>query len=114
MKNKKRKITELMILLHAIYIMVDLLVYQVLSSFYFSLTSKNLIKFDFDMVWLDNFKFVLTNPDFYRAFFNSIIWTVMSIAGQLIIGLTAALALNHLPKFGGIYRSLLIIPWTFP
>lgn len=114
MKIKKRKITELMFLLPAILIVAVLLVYPVLSSFYFSLTSKNLIKFDFDMVWLENFKFVLTNPDFYHAFFNSILWTVMSIAGQLIIGLTAALALNHLPKFGGIYRSLLIIPWAFP
>lgn len=114
MKIKKMKTAELMFLLPAVLIVTVLLVYPIFSSLYFSFTSKNLIKFDFNMVWLDNFKFVLTNPDFYHALFNSILWTITSIGGQLIIGLTAALALNRLPKFSGFYRSLLIIPWAFP
>lgn len=73
-----------------------------------------MIKLNYSWVWLDNFKFVLTNADFYRAFLNSIKWTVLSIAGQLLVGFAAALALNKIPKFSGFFRTLLIIPWAFP
>jgi len=106
--------TGMLFVLPSILIVILLLIYPIFSSIYFSFTSKNLIRPFYDFVWLDNFKFVLTNPDFYKAFFNSIKWTVLSLAGQLLVGFTAALALNRIPKFTGFYRTLLIIPWAFP
>jgi multiple sugar transport system permease protein len=106
--------TGMLFILPSVLIVILLLIYPIFSSIYFSFTSKNLIRPLYDFVWFENFKFVLTNPDFYRAFFNSIKWTVFSIAGQLFIGFTAALALNRIPKFTGFYRTLLIIPWAFP
>lgn len=106
--------TGMLFVLPSILIVILLLIYPIFSSIYFSFTSKNLIRPFYDFVWLDNFKFVLTNPDFYKAFFNSIKWTVLSLAGQLLVGFTAALALNRIPKFTGLYRTLLIIPWAFP
>lgn len=104
----------MLFVLPSVLIVILLLIYPIFSSIYFSFTSKNLIRPFYDFVWLENFKFVLTNPDFYRAFMNSIKWTVLSLAGQLFIGFTAALALNRIPKFTGLYRTLLIIPWAFP
>ncbi|MFJ7667571.1 carbohydrate ABC transporter permease [Lysinibacillus sp. NPDC097195] len=106
--------TGMLFVLPSVLIVILLLIYPIFSSIYFSFTSKNLIRPFYDFVWLDNFKFVLTNPDFYKAFFNSIKWTVLSLAGQLLVGFTAALALNRIPKFTGLYRTLLIIPWAFP
>ena len=91
-----------------------LLVYPIISSVYFSFTSKNLIRPYYKWIWFDNFKFVLTNPEFYHAFLTSIKWTVLSITGQLLVGFIAALSLNRIPKFSGFYRTLLIIPWAFP
>jgi multiple sugar transport system permease protein len=113
-KVKKWNVTGMLFILPAVLTVLLLLIYPILSSIYFSLTSKNLIRLHYDMVWFDNFKFVLTNPKFYAAFVNSIKWTVFSIAGQLAVGFTAALALNRIPKFTGIYRIILIIPWAFP
>ncbi|MFK4998470.1 carbohydrate ABC transporter permease [Bacillus sp. N9] len=111
---KNFNIVGLFFVLPSILIVTLLLIYPIFSSLYFSLTSKNLIRPFYDFVWFENFKFVLTNPDFYKAFVNSIKWTVLSIGGQLFIGFTAALALNRIPKFSGFYRTLLIIPWAFP
>ena len=116
MKKKKMNIDKinLVFVLPAMLIVFLLLVYPILSSIYFSFTSKNLIRPYYKWIWFDNFKFVLTNPEFYRAFLNSIKWTILSITGQLLVGFIAALSLNKIPKFSGFYRTLLIIPWAFP
>ena len=116
MKKKKMNIDKinLVFVLPAMLIVFLLLVYPIISSVYFSFTSKNLIRPYYKWIWFDNFKFVLTNPEFYRAFLNSIKWTILSITGQLLVGFIAALSLNKIPKFSGFYRTLLIIPWAFP
>ena len=116
MKKNKMKIDKinLVFVLPAMLIVFLLLVYPIISSVYFSFTSKNLIRPYYKWIWFDNFKFVLTNPEFYHAFLTSIKWTVLSIIGQLLVGFIAALSLNRIPKFSGFYRTLLIIPWAFP
>ena len=116
MKKNKMKIDKinLVFVLPAMLIVFLLLVYPIFSSIYFSFTSKNLIRPYYKWIWFDNFKFVLTNPEFYHAFLTSIKWTVLSITGQLLVGFIAALSLNKIPKFSGFYRTLLIIPWAFP
>ena len=116
MKKKKMNIDKinLVFVLPAMLIVFLLLVYPIFSSIYFSFTSKNLIRPYHKWIWFDNFKFVLTNPEFYHAFLTSIKWTVLSITGQLLVGFIAALSLNRIPKFSGFYRTLLIIPWAFP
>ena len=116
MKKKKMNIDKinLVFVLPAMLIVFLLLVYPIISSVYFSFTSKNLIRPYYKWIWFDNFKFVLTNPEFYHAFLTSIKWTVLSITGQLLVGFIAALSLNRIPKFSGFYRTLLIIPWAFP
>lgn len=116
MKKNKMKIDKinLVFVLPAMLIVFLLLVYPIISSVYFSFTSKNLIRPYYKWIWFDNFKFVLTNPEFYHAFLTSIKWTILSITGQLLVGFIAALSLNRIPKFSGFYRTLLIIPWAFP
>lgn len=116
MKKNKMKIDKinLVFVLPAMLIVFLLLVYPIISSVYFSFTSKNLIRPYYKWIWFGNFKFVLTNPEFYHAFLTSIKWTVLSITGQLLVGFIAALSLNRIPKFSGFYRTLLIIPWAFP
>ena len=116
MKKNKMKIDKinLVFVVPAMLIVFLLLVYPIISSVYFSFTSKNLIRPYYKWIWFDNFKFVLTNPEFYHAFLTSIKWTVLSITGQLLVGFIAALSLNKIPKFSGFYRTLLIIPWAFP
>lgn len=113
-KFKNMNTTGLLFVIPAALVVFLLLIYPILSSIYYSFTSKHLIKATYDWVWLKNFQFVLTNPDFYTAFLNSIKWTVFSIAGQLLAGFATALALNKIPKYSGFFRTLLIIPWAFP
>ncbi len=100
--------------LPAILVVVALLIYPVLSSIFFSFTNRNLLRATYDFVGFRNFAIVLSSPDFWNAFSNSVKWTVGSVLGQLIVGFLAALALEKVPRYSGIYRILLIIPWAFP
>lgn len=100
--------------LPAMLIVGALLIYPIFSSLYYSMTTKHLIRPVYKLVWLENYRAVLTDPDFYRAFLHSILWTVASLAGQILIGFTAALCVNRVKRLKGVYRTLMIIPWAFP
>ena len=100
--------------LPALLVVGILLVYPIFSSLYYSMTTKHLIKASYDFIGLENYKAVLSDSNFYKAFLTSILWSVGSLLGQLFIGFTAALAINRVKIGKGIYRTLMIIPWAFP
>ncbi len=100
--------------LPALLIVGILLIYPIFSSLYYSMTTKHLIKASYKFVGLNNYKDILSDAKFYKAFLTSILWTAGSLAGQLLIGFSAALAINRVKIGKGVYRTLLIIPWAFP
>lgn len=110
----KKNYTRWLFVLPAIIIVLALFVYPIISSFYFSVTNKNLIRPTYDFVGLDNYIAVLKDKGFWNAFLNSLKWTIFSLGGQLLVGFTAALALNKVKHLKGFYKTLLIIPWAFP
>lgn len=110
----KKNYTRWLFVLPAIIIVLTLFVYPIISSFYFSFTNKNLIRPTYDFVGLDNYIAVLKDKGFWNAFLNSLKWTIFSLGGQLLVGFTAALALNKVKHLKGFYKTLLIIPWAFP
>lgn len=113
-KSKEFDYARWVFVLPALIVVGALLVYPICSSLYYSLTSKHLIRSSYDFVGLANYTAVLSDSSFYSAFFNSILWTVASLFGQIFIGFTAALAINRVKVGKSIYRILLIIPWAFP
>lgn len=110
----KKRLTGAIFVAPAIILVLALLIYPVFSSLFFSFTNKNLIRPNYSFVWLDNFKELIFSAAYWHAFLNSVKWTVLSLLGQLGLGLLAALALNRLPRLSGMYRTLLIVPWAFP
>ena len=110
----KKNYTRWLFVLPAIIIVLALFVYPIISSFYFRFTNKNLIRPTYDFVGLDNYIAVLKDKGFWNAFLNSLKWTIFSLGGQLLVGFTAALALNKVKHLKGFYKTLLIIPWAFP
>ena len=116
MMKRKEKVdyARWIFVLPALLVVGVLLIYPIFSSLYYSMTSKHLIRLTYDFIGMANYKEVLTDPNFYKAFLNSILWTIGSLLGQLFIGFTAALAINRVKVGKGIYRTLMIIPWAFP
>lgn len=117
MRNLRRyqaKITAFCFILPTLLVMGLLLLYPVVSSLFYSFTSKHLIKQSYELVFFENYVKVLSDPDFWHSFFTNIKWTICSLVGQILVGFTAALALERIRYGKGIYRTVLIIPWAFP
>ena len=110
----RRQIAAFCFILPTLLVMALLLLYPVVSSLFYSFTSKHLIKPGYKFVWFDNYKAVLSDQDFWRSFFINVKWTVLSLAGQILVGFTAALALERIRKGKSFFRTILIIPWAFP
>jgi ABC-type sugar transport system permease subunit len=66
------------------------LVKSLILSFYITAGPKNQV-----FVGLDNFRFLLTDPDFYTAVGNTTVFALASVCIQLPLSLGLALMLNH-------------------
>ncbi len=101
-------------LLPALVLLALLLLFPIASSVYYSMTDKSLIFPGSKFIGFQNYVEVLGDRTFQRAFLNSIKFTALIVCAQLVVGMVAALALHHIRRFRGLFRTLLIIPWTFP
>lgn len=63
---------------------------------------------------LDNFKTVVSDEHFGQAVKNSILWTIFSVLGEYILGLTTAVLLNQKLRGRAIFRTFIFIPWLVP
>ena len=101
-------------ILPALTVLALLLLYPVVTSIYYSFTSKHLIKTGYEFVFLQNYIAVLTDKEFWTSFLTNIKWTVTSLFFQILVGFFAALALERIGKGKSFFRTVLIIPWAFP
>ncbi len=62
-------------------------------------------------VGLDNFVDVLTDRKFQKSLWITIRFTLEAVIITMIIGLLLALVLNRPMRFGGLVRTLVILPW---
>lgn len=113
-KKLKDRLSSWLFILPVLIVIIALLLAPAITSIYYSFTSKNLIRPSYKFVGLENFKYVLTDPEFWHAFLTNIKWTIASLFFQLLVGFTAALALDRIKKGQGLFKTLLIIPWAFP
>lgn len=88
-------------------------VYPVLYNIFLSFTDARLMRSEFSFVAFDNYRKLFTNMRFPKYLKNTIIWTVFSVIGQLVLGLAIALLINK--KSSGTWlRSFLLIPYVVP
>ena len=113
-RHIKAQITSFCFILPALTVLALLLLYPVVTSVFYSFTSKHLIKADYEFVFFKNYIAVLTDPDFWTSFLTNIKWTVTSLFFQIVVGFLAALAVDRIRKGKSFFRTILIIPWAFP
>ncbi|UOQ44052.1 sugar ABC transporter permease [Halobacillus salinarum] len=61
-----------------------------------------------------NYLNVIKGEYFSTALWNTVIWTFLSVAGEYVLGITSALALNQNVKGRGFFRGVIVIPWVVP
>ncbi|TWT10090.1 carbohydrate ABC transporter permease [Reyranella sp. CPCC 100927] len=65
-------------------------------------------------IGLENFEYLMEDPQFWSAVFYSIFYTAVATFGKFALGLWLALLLNnHLP-FKSLLRAIILLPWIVP
>ena len=62
----------------------------------------------------DNYSFVLTDPDWWSAVSNTLIFTVVSVILECVLGLAIAMVANSKFKGRTLLRVAILVPWAIP
>jgi trehalose/maltose transport system permease protein len=89
------------------YPLIQVLVYSVLKYKLDGVTPAS-------FVGLSNYLFILTDPDFWLAVQNTLIFSVCSVTLECVLGLAVALVANSKFKGRSILRVAILIPWAIP
>ena len=89
------------------YPLIQVLVYSVLKYKLDGVTPPSFVGFG-------NYVFILTDPDFWLAVQNTLIFSVFSVTLECVLGLTVALVANSNFKGRSILRVAILIPWAIP
>jgi trehalose/maltose transport system permease protein len=89
--------------------------WPLLRTIAFSLTDANLSDLSqWQFVGLANYVYLLSDPQWWRAVGNTLLFTVLSVGLETILGLVIALTINaHMPG-RGLVRAAILIPWAIP
>lgn len=110
---KNNTIKGLLYISPALLILLVFKIYPIIKSFNMAFYT------DFDYLTgevyergLDNFQYVLTDPDFHLALKNTFFFVLGVVPLSIIVSLGFALLLNSKIKFGNFFRSIYFLPFV--
>jgi len=65
-------------------------------------------------VGFENYRALIVDQRFWRIFYQTIVWTVLSVAGGVLFGVGAALALQRPDRRSALMRGVMLLPWAAP
>lgn len=100
--------------LPAIIVLLAVLAYPIVSSFYLSLQDVSISGHGIvtEFIGLQNYARIFSDISFRTAFTNSIYFTFVEVVAVTILSLGLALLLNHPLGRPAIYRVILLVPWA--
>lgn len=63
---------------------------------------------------LENYRTVLEDEEFLPALWHTLSWTTLSVGGEYLLGLTAAVVLAQPIRGRAIFRGIIVVPWVIP
>jgi multiple sugar transport system permease protein len=95
-------------------ILLVFLIFPLSWNIYIALHDVSLVTLlkEWEYVGLENFVTLFEDPNFYTSLKVTLMFVGGSVALQFGVGLLMALVLNQQIRGSGVYRAILIIPWT--
>lgn len=97
----------------SVLVLLALVVYPLFYGFYISMFKTNLRNM-WNFVGLKYFVQALSDSDFIHTISVTLLFAVLVVAGNLLLGTALALLLNTNIRFRVVLRAILILPWLFP
>ena len=115
MIDKQEKLTGWLLLLPALFILGLVFIYPIVRAFWLSWFTQNLgTQLEPVITGFSNYQRMIGDGRFWQSLFNTSVFTVISVALELILGLSIALVLNKSFFGRGVVRTIAIIPWALP
>ncbi|TVZ54474.1 MULTISPECIES: carbohydrate ABC transporter permease [Azospirillum] len=112
---RQRRRAAWLFLLPMLVVLAGVAGWPLFRTVFFSFTDATLATLDdFQGVGLDNYLWLMRDPVWWRAVWNTLVFAVVSVGIETALGLGIALILNaHLPG-RGLLRAAVLIPWAIP
>lgn len=94
------------LLLMALYPMIQVLI--------FSFSDVRIVGFETEFAGFDNFNRVFSDPQLMTILWQTIVWTVASLALRILLGFTAALLIDSRIRGQRAFRVVALVPWVVP
>jgi len=90
--------------------------YPVVSGIWLSFHKYNLLRPKAGQPWvgLEQYQELINDPIFWISLKNTFIFGVGNVILPLMLGMIAALALNHINRGRALFRTMLLMPWFMP
>ena len=114
-KRVKTTITPYLFLLPCAVLILMILIYPVLSGVWNSFFNENLIRpVTPEFVGIENYTDLLKDSMFLDALGRSIVWTLVILVFEMVLGMCFALLLSKDIYCKKFFRCLVLIPWIIP
>jgi len=98
----------------AVVSILILSLYPIIQGIRLSFFDYTLINPSKPFVGPENYLNVLRDPRFWKALYNTVAFSILSVFFSTLLGLVVALLLNSKIPFKGFLRSLTLLPWVIP
>lgn len=114
MERQQRR-TAWIFLLPLLLTLMAVAIWPLARSIFFSFTDAYLdAPSDYGFVGIENFVEVAADPVFWGAVRNTLVFTLVSVGLETLLGLAIALLLHRAFLGRGIVRAAILIPWAMP
>lgn len=111
LKPRRNRIQLIALLLPGVLVFALFTIYPILKLLYMSFLEWNRDNmFEHSFAGLSNYAAALGDATFRTAFANTLIYTVVTVPGQMALGLLAAVLINSIPRFRVTFRVVYYLP----
>ncbi len=110
----KKKLFAYQMTAPTIFIMVVMTVYPIIFTVGYSFTDYNYLKGEKTFSGFANYTALFGNMYFRQSVVNTIVFTLLAVALEVLFGLLLALFVNSLGRGKKIVRTLLLLPYLLP
>ena len=103
-----------LLMLPLLAVMIAVIGWPMADTIRLSFTDAKLVGSQGDFVGLANYEKMLGGPSFRKALVTTTLFSVISVAAEIVLGVLAALLLNQEFRGRTILRALMILPWALP
>ena len=111
LKPRRNRIQLAVLLLPGVLVFAMFTIYPIVKLLYMSFLEWNRDNmFEHSFAGLSNYAAVLSDATFRTAFANTLIYTLVTVPGQMVLGLLAAVFINSIPRFRVTFRVIYYLP----